>query len=128
MNQEDFFQTIGELYAPLSDKARAALAEKLTLKPVIKGEELVREGQYSHKAFFILQGSARAYYLNNGKDVTDWVAFENEFISAIVSFFGDGPSPHYIEALEDGLVLEITREAFEELANEFHDFEKLVRA
>lgn len=92
-----------------------------------KGEIIVREGQYASKAYLILQGSARAYYLHNGKDISDWFAFEHEFISSIVSFFDGKPSPHYIEALDNSLIATITKESINQLSNEYHEFERLIR-
>ncbi|MEL6863726.1 MAG: Crp/Fnr family transcriptional regulator [Bacteroidota bacterium] len=118
---------IGELYAPLSDKCQQELLEQIHLTTVEKGEVIVREGQFANKAYFILQGCARAYYLKDGKDISDWFAFENEFITAIISFFGNEPSPHYIEMLEDTLIMEISRTTIDQLSNKHHDFEHLVR-
>lgn len=115
------------MYAPLSPACQKELIERLTIVTYKKGEVLVREGQYADKAYFILQGCARAYYLKDGKDVSDWFAFENEFISAIVSFFSEEPSAHYIEMVEDAVVMEISKESTEILSGKFHDFERLMR-
>ena len=86
---------------------------------------LVREGQYADKTFFIVKGCARAYYLKDGKDISDWFAFENDFISSINSFFLNVPSPHFIELLEDSVLLEIARENVEKLSDTYRDFERL---
>ncbi|WMX14937.1 MULTISPECIES: Crp/Fnr family transcriptional regulator [unclassified Aureispira] len=91
-----------------------------------KGTVVVREGQFSGKAFLIIEGCARAYYLKDGKDVSDWFAFENEFMCSIVSFFSKEPSPHYIEFVEDSIVMEISRDAIDNLCNKYHDFERLI--
>lgn len=123
----DIIKKIGELYSPLSPTCQKELLENLTIVNHKKGAVVVREGQYAHKSYFILQGCARAYYLKNDKDVSDWFAFENEFISPIVSFFGEEPSAHYIEMVEDTVVMEITKEATENLSNKFHDFERLIK-
>lgn len=120
-------QIMAERYAPLSPECQAELVERLQLHHFPKGEVLVREGQYANKAYFIMEGCARAYYLKDGKDISDWFAFEYEFISSIVSFFGKGPSPHYIEVLQDALVMEVSRDAIEYLSDKYHDFERLIR-
>ncbi|MDX1446657.1 Crp/Fnr family transcriptional regulator, partial [Lishizhenia sp.] len=57
----------------------------------------------------------------------DWFAFENDFISSIVSFFTNQPSPHFIELLEDSVLIEFTREQLDKLSAKHHDFEHLIR-
>ena len=74
-----------------------------------------------------MEGCGRAFYLNGGKDITDWFAFEHEFISAIVSFFGNEPSPHFIEMVQASIVIEISKDTVEHLSNKYHCFEKLIR-
>jgi len=121
------FQSISERYAPLSKECIEELTSHLEIKQFDKGEVFVREGQNADKVYFIIQGCARAYYLKDGKDITDWFAFEHEFITAVVSFFGDEPSPHYIESLEDTIVGQYSKNTVESLANKYHDFERLIR-
>ena len=110
--EKDIVAIIEENYAPLSPECQQELLKNLTIKSVKKGTTLVREGQFATKAYFMLKGCARAYYLKDGRDISDWFAFEYEFISSIVSFFGELPSPHYIETLEPSIILELTKEKF----------------
>ena len=121
------FKTLYDSYAPLSDESKHELISNLKIKTCAKGEVIVREGQNADKVFYVVQGCARAYYLKDGRDITDWFAFEDEFITAIISFFGDEPSPHYIELLEDAILIELTKEVVERLSQKFHDFEHLIR-
>lgn len=126
INPAEIFKTIGELYAPLSETSQQAFLEHTTLKTYQRGEIIVREGQYATKAFLIVKGCSRAYYLKEGKDISDWFAFENEFMASIVSFFNNEPSPHYIEFIEDSLVLEFSKKTLDKLADQHHDFERLI--
>lgn len=127
MSLQEIINVINKEYTPLSQECQQEFINNAKLLSVPRGEILVKEGQHSSKAYFIVRGCARAFYLKNGKDVSDWFAFENDFISAIVSFFGDKPSPHYIEILEDSLLIEISKEDIEELATKYRDFESLIR-
>ncbi|MBT29417.1 MAG: cAMP-binding protein [Thalassobius sp.] len=124
---EEIIKTINEVYAPLSSECQVELMSHVKLLEVKKNTVLVKEGQYSDKLFFIVKGCARAYYLNNGKDVTEWFAFENDFICAIQSFFQLIPSPHYIEVLDDTLLMEMSRESINSLSNNYHEFERLAK-
>ncbi len=127
MNKEEVLKVIDKNYSPLSLECQADLLAVSSIRFIDKGEIIVKEGQYADKVYFILKGCARAYYINDGKDVSDWFAFENEFISSIVSFFGKQPSPHYIEFVEQSIVFEVSRESIESLSKKYHEFERLIR-
>ena len=126
MNLETIISKIGELYVPLSKACQHDIVSIAKQGYFKKGDIVVREGQYSKKAYLIIQGCSRAYYLKDGKDITDWFAFEHEFMAPIVSFFGEEPSPHYIEFVEDAFVLEFSKEAIDELSEKHRDFERLI--
>ena len=127
MTKEEIIHKISETYSPLTLECQQELSEYVSILSLKKNVMLVKEGQYSDKSFFILKGCARAYYLRDGKDITDWFGFENEFISSIISFFTHQPSPHYIELLEDSILIELSRSQIEHLSNKYHDFERLIR-
>ncbi len=84
MDSEKIIQDIGEIYSPLSVECQQELINSFNIITLKKGEIVVREGQYSDKAYLIVKGCSRAYYLKDGKDISDWFAFENEFMSSIV--------------------------------------------
>lgn len=120
-------QIITQNFAPLSEECMADFEQYAQIQTFPKGHQLVKEGQFSDKLFFIVEGCARAYYLKDGKNITDWFAFEHDFICAINSFFLFIPSPHYIELLEDSTLLVVSRENMITLSDKYHDFERLGR-
>jgi CRP-like cAMP-binding protein len=117
---------IGEIYSPLTPECQQELFINSKLNTFKKGDIVVREGQFSKSVYFIIKGCARAYYLKDGKDISDWFAFEYQFMASIVSFFSDEPSPHYVEFLDDSIVLEFSKESINLLSDRFHDFERLI--
>ncbi|KOF04490.1 cAMP-binding protein [Roseivirga seohaensis subsp. aquiponti] len=127
MNKAEVINHISDSYSPLTPTCKGDLLNKSRFVTPTKNTILVKEKQYSDKSFYIVKGCARAYYLNDGKDISDWFAFEGDFISSIQSFFLGVPSPHYIEVLEDSILLEISRESADELSNKHHDFERLTK-
>lgn len=126
MNTTKIITEIGAHYSPLSIECQEDLIANSNPVTFKKGEIVVREGQFSKKAYLIVQGCARAYYLKDGKDISDWFAFENQFMASIVSFFSEEPSPHYVEFVEDSVVLEFSRETFDSLSDKYHDFERFI--
>lgn len=125
MTIEQAIEQISGNYAPLSAELKTEMAGLCTLRMVEKGTELAREGQFADTTYYILKGSARAYYLKNGKAITDWFAFENSFISVIDSFFRGLPSANYLEALEPGIFLEFTKPHADLLTEKYRDFDFL---
>ena len=120
-------QSMMSAYSPLSEACQSDLEKIVEVKAYPKNEILVKEGELSNRLFFILEGSMRAYYNKDGRIVTDWFAFENDFICAIVSFFMHVPSPHFIEILEPCKLVEIKRDDVELLCDKHHDFDRLAR-
>lgn len=126
MNIEEILNQVGEIYSPLTPECQRAFIANSKLTTFKKGDTVVREGQFSKKAYLIIEGCARAYYLKDGKDISDWFTFENQFMASIVSFFSNQPSPHYIEFVEESTVLEFSKETLDLLSNKFHDFERFI--
>jgi len=126
MNIENILNAIGETYAPLSEECRQELVSYSKLRTFKKGEIVAKEGQVSKKAYLIVEGCARAYYIKDGKDISDWFTFENQFMAPIVSFFSEKPSPHYVEFVEDSTVLEFSKEIMDTLTDKHHDFERFI--
>lgn len=126
MKTEDIANKIEEIHLPLSEACKQDIFGLSKMCSYKKGDVVIREGQFSKKAYLIVEGCSRAYYLKNGKDISDWFAFEHDFMAPIVSFFSDKPSPHYVEFVEDSIVYEFSRDVIDELSEKHRDFERLI--
>jgi CRP-like cAMP-binding protein len=124
---ENVIETISENYSLLTDDCKNDLKKSSTLFSLDKLSSLVKEGQFADKMYFIVTGSLRAFYTKDGKEITDWFAFEGDFVSSINSFYQDCPSKHTIQLLEPTTFLEITRETIFALTDKHHCFERLGR-
>lgn len=125
MSKEEIIQQITEQYAPLSQACQKDLANSSRVVYLPKDHDFVRAGMYAHESFFVAKGCVRAYYLKDGRDVTDWFAFEGEFINAMNSFFEEVPSPYFIATVENCALLEISREAIYKLSEKHKEFDRL---
>lgn len=126
MDIEKKLKEISYSYAPLPMQCIQEFISSSEIRTFNGGEVVVREGQYSKKAYLIFEGCARAYYLKDGKDITDWFTFENQFMASIISFFSNEPSPHYVEFVEDSTVLQFSKETVDRLSGKYHDFERFI--
>ena len=67
---------------------------------------LIKEGQLSDFAYFVIKGALRSYYLKNGIEVNTWFALENEVAGSLQNFY-DKPSRETIELLENATLIAI---------------------
>jgi len=125
MNKVDIINLISQNHLKLTHDCTADLLACSNLLEVDKATKLVSEGQYADKSYFIAKGNARAFYLKNGKDITDWFAFENDFINSINSYFLNIPSPHFIETIEPCILLEVSKQNAQILSNKYLEFDRL---
>lgn len=114
-------------YFPISNDAEQALHdcfEKIVLR---KNEFLVKEGKTCRHLYFLEQGAIRGYYLLDGKEITYWFGFENDFVTSFHSFITEKPALENIQLLEGSVLWSISKEKLTCLFNQYHEIERLVR-
>ena len=92
-----------------------------------KNEILVKEGKICRHLYFLQQGALRGSYLLEGKEVTHWFAFENDFVTSFHSFITGQPAVENIQLLEGSVLWAISKEDLTALLNAFPEVERLVR-
>ena len=94
---------------------------------VLKDHFLVREHEVCDYIFFIKKGMARIYYYKNEKEITEWIAKDEEFFLSIISFFERKSSRLIIQVLEPAEVMGIHYNDLTRLASQYHEIETLFR-
>ena len=94
---------------------------------VPKDHFLLREHAVSDYIYFIEKGVTRIFYHKNDKEVTEWLALDEQFFMSITSFFQRRPSHLIIQTLEPSEVYGIHHNDFMALADQYHDIERLLR-
>ncbi|MEG2102701.1 Crp/Fnr family transcriptional regulator [Flavobacterium sp. FlaQc-28] len=93
-----------------------------------KNEILVTHGQTSQRMFFVGKGCLRIFFINEeGLDSTRYLAFEDSFATALVSFITEEPSFEFIQALEETELLYINQKDFYHLTAIIPAWEKFYR-
>ncbi|WP_169630226.1 Crp/Fnr family transcriptional regulator [Flavobacterium humi] len=81
-----------------------------------KNDFLLEQGQVSQRTFFVGKGCLRIFFINEeGKDATRYIAFEDQFATALVSFITELPSTEFIQAIEPSELLYINHQDFRHL-------------
>ncbi|WP_028887653.1 Crp/Fnr family transcriptional regulator [Tenacibaculum ovolyticum] len=81
-----------------------------------KNETLLSNGKNSQVSYFVNKGCLRLFYLDElGKDITRYIAFENQFATEFVSFITNQPAQESIQVIENSELLYITHKDFRHL-------------
>ncbi|OWK72531.1 Crp/Fnr family transcriptional regulator [Pedobacter sp. AJM] len=99
-----------------------------TISKVKRNEHLVSPGQISNKIYFVTKGCLRIYFLNEkGSEATRLFAFEDQFVTALVSFVTEAKSLEFVQATESTTLLSINKTDFYNLLTIVPHWEKLYR-
>lgn len=124
---ETTIENISTHYSALTATCKQDFLAAARVFSVEKNTLLVTEGQQADKMYFLIEGCLRVYYHKEERDISDWFAFENDFVCSINSFFQSIPSPHYVQTLEPTTYLELSREDAFSMMERHHCFETLAR-
>ncbi|HET9744152.1 MAG TPA: Crp/Fnr family transcriptional regulator [Chitinophagaceae bacterium] len=122
--------------SPLSEESSKAFIAAWKQWKTPKDFFLLKENSVSDYIYFIKKGVARIYYYKNArnsdplgrrKEITEWLALDEQFFLSITSFFQRTPSQLIIQTIEPSEVYGIHHDDFMQLADKYHDVERLLR-
>jgi CRP-like cAMP-binding protein len=114
-------------YHPISETARKDLAEVLRKVTLPKNNLLSKEACVCNDLYFLEQGCLRSFYNLDGKEVTNRLVFENDFVTSFYSFISRKPGIENIQLLEDSMLWTISYDALQQLFDKHYDIERMVR-
>lgn len=114
-------------YLRLSNEAKEVLHDGFTQVVLKKNDFLLREGNTCRHLYFVQQGALRGYYNAEGREITHWFAFENDFVTSFHSFITHEPSVENMQMLEGSMLWSISRERLMQLFETHREIETLVR-
>ncbi len=123
---QSFFNHINNYY-PLSPAAQEALEENFVQMEFYKNDMLLTEGKICRYLYFVEKGALRGFYTLDGKEITHWFGFENDFVTSFHSFITGEAAVENIQFLEHSIVWALPKEKIQGLFDRFHETERLVR-
>ncbi len=114
-------------YYPLNQSAENALTGRLEPIAFSKNDFLLKKGRVCQFFYFLEKGALRGFYELNGREITHWFGFENNFITSFHSYITGQPAIENIQFLEDSTVWAISKKELTKLFDAFHEIERLVR-
>jgi CRP-like cAMP-binding protein len=105
----------------LSVEALHAFANILVPLKVLRGHQLVSEGDVCNSMFYVERGMVLQHYKKNNTTVTEHISHEGDMVICIESYFLREPSKIVASTIEPSVVYGIPRDAMESIAS--HSFE-----
>jgi CRP-like cAMP-binding protein len=78
-----------------------------------KGESIVKEGEVCRAIYWVAKGLVRQFYYKNGKELTEYMATENNVCMSIESLFKEAPSRQQMVAIEPSILFALPKSALE---------------
>jgi CRP-like cAMP-binding protein len=113
--------------AKLSEDAEVIFMQSIVKKQFKKKEILQEQGKICDQLYFVEKGVARTFYYRNGKEVTYWLAAENDFVGSMASFFSRTPSNKHVETLEECTLWIFDYNKLENLYSDSKELERMGR-
>jgi CRP-like cAMP-binding protein len=113
---------------PLNNEEKKLVAEKFHARLYRKRQFVLQEGDICTQFNFVVRGCLRMYQIDEkGNTHILQFAAENNWINDLGSFHGAKPSTLHIDALEDTVVLHISRDDLVCLYKESPKFDRIFR-
>lgn len=101
----DKFVAYTKKYTSLDEKELREMLDHIPMSFFSKGTILIRQGEVPEKCFFILEGCARKYSVDEeGREVTSDFMTENQTIAIFSPVDREG-SPYSVSCLEDSIMV-----------------------
>jgi len=113
--------------APLSEEDCNQLLKITTTATLKKGDLWIEAGNENDKGAFVDEGYLRRFYLKDGKEITDFFYFKNEFCADLPSIIGKSPLRASIIAMEDSALTLFSYTDFNEICKASPSLEHLSR-
>ena len=110
----DIARELARRYSTMTHEELDVLEELLVPMKFQKGEMVLSEGETCRNIYWIAKGLVRLFYFKNGKELTEYMATENNICMCIESLFKEEPTRLQIIALEPTIIYALPKDALEQ--------------
>jgi len=114
-----YIHKIDKFIKALDNDSSSVLQSISSNKKYKKGDLLLRQGEICGKSYLLVSGIARKFYLNDGKEITTELYFENDLAVSFDSYTLQQPSREFIQALTDVTVSITHYQAFQDAKTKY---------
>jgi CRP-like cAMP-binding protein len=103
----------------ISDNDLQTILSNFQERTVEKDKFVIKKGQVVAAYFFIKSGGLRIYFDKADREITGWLAFENDFFTELNSLKSGQPTQFNIQAIEKTTLLTIDKQQMDRLYKQF---------
>ena len=111
----------------LGNAEYSALLDTIVPKSIAKNEFFVKKGERCTEMAFVNSGMMRHFFIEWGKEITNWIVIPGSFSVSLLSFITGQPSVENIQAIEDTELFSLPRASWLKLCQDFPAFKDLWR-
>ena len=127
MTTRDIARELARRYSTMTHEELDMLESILVPMKFQKGEIILPEGEVCKNIYWIAKGLVRQFYFKNGKDLTEYMATENNICMCIESRFKEEPTRLQIMAIEPSILYALPKDALEQASIKSVNIQMLYR-
>ena len=116
ITSRDVARELARRYSTMTHEELDLLESILVPMKYAKNEMILREGETCTNIYWVVKGLVRQFYYKNGKEVTEYMATENNIVMCIESLFLEQPTHLQIKAIEPCILIAIPKVDLEAVA------------
>ena len=127
MTTRDIARELARRYSTMTHEELDMLESILVPMKFQKGEVILPEGEVCKNIYWIAKGLVRQFYFKNGKELTEYMATENNICMCIESLFKEEPTRLQIMAIEPSILYALPKDALEQASIKSVNIQMLYR-
>ena len=116
LTSRDVARELARRYSTMTHEELDMLESILVPMKYAKNEMILREGETCTNIYWVVKGLVRQYYYKNGKELTEYMATENNIVMCIESLSREQPTHLQIKALEPTILIALPKADLEAVA------------
>ena len=116
ITSRDVARELARRYSTMTHEELDLLESILVPMKYAKNEMILREGETCTNIYWVVKGLVRQFYYKNGKELTEYMATENNIVMCIESLFLEQPTHLQIKAIEPTVLIAIPKVELEAVA------------
>ena len=127
LTTRDIARELARRYSTMTHEELDMLESILVPMKFQKGEVILPEGEVCKNIYWIAKGLVRQFYFKNGKELTEYMATENNICMCIESLFKEEPTRLQIMAIEPSILYALPKDALEQASIKSVNIQMLYR-
>ena len=116
ITSRDVARELARRYSTMTHEELDLLESILVPMKYAKNEMVLREGETCTNIYWVVKGLVRQFYYKNGKELTEYMATENNIVMCIESLFLEQPTHLQIKTIEPTVLIAIPKLDLEAVA------------